>query len=36
MGEKEESGVHGQAVRSAAKIEEEFNRRVEKESGGAL
>jgi len=32
----ERGGVHGQATRSAAKVEEELSRRVKKESGRAL
>ena len=35
-GRERKGGMHGQAMRSAARMEEEFNRRVKKESRGAL
>ena len=35
-GRGRKGSVHGQAMRSAARIEEEFNRRVKKEGRGAL
>ena len=35
-GRERRGSVHGQATRSAARIEEEFNRRVKEEGRGAL
>ena len=35
-GRERKGGMHGQAMRSAARMEEEFNRRVKKEDRGAL
>jgi len=35
-GREKKGGMHGQAMRSAARMEEEFNRRVKEEGRGTL